>query len=148
MLIIILILLHLCSFLLSHLYLLFHLTAPYKLSLEISRAETTDLIAQHLAGFSLPISDTVRGSFFHERFWKGMLQPFAIWHTAKKAKAPDHWPRQAATEILLSKTAPLLLHCACAGGRVRRVPEAVFILISLHTLKANLPIINMQHMLA
>lgn len=39
----ILILLHLCSFFLCHLYLLFHLTAPYKLRLKISQANTTDL---------------------------------------------------------------------------------------------------------
>lgn len=144
MLIIILILLHLCSFLLGHLYLLFHLIAPSKLSLEISQAETTDLIAQHLADFSLLISHTVRGNFLHKHFCKETLEPFATCHAAKKAKAGSHKKLQFSwAKVLLCYYTVLLQE-----EKPDEFQKPVFILISPHTLKANLPIINMQHLLA
>lgn len=121
MLIIILILLHLCSFLLGHLYLLFHLTAPYKPSLEISQAESTDLIAQHLADSLLLVSDTIKGIFYHKCY--SLLLPDRQ-QRKPKLQITGQSRQSHETEILLSKTAPLLLHCASAGGRARRVPEA------------------------
>jgi len=65
-----------------------------------------------------------------------------------KLRIIGHSRQSHETEILLNKTTPLLFNRAFVAADTAKFQKPVFILISLHTLKVNLPIINKQHMLA